>query len=141
LRRPGRRALLHCMRESPTFESAGGATTVLIVDDDAAFTRLATSLLSDRGYRVLGSAATAEEGLAEFTRLRPDALLIDVRLPDRNGVSLAAELSAESSRTSILLTSTDGSSVTAETVRRSGANGFVPKAHLTRTDLHKVLRP
>jgi DNA-binding response OmpR family regulator len=131
------------MRERPISDATGtatSATTVLIVDDDAAFARLATSLLSDRGYRVLGSAATAAEGLAEFTRLQPDAVLIDVRLPDRNGVRLAAELCAGSSQTSVLLTSTDGSSVTDETVRRSGANGFVPKAHLTRTDLDKFLR-
>lgn len=124
--------------------SSGGldsSTTVLIVDDDAAFARIATSLLRDRGYRVLGSAATAKEAVAKFTRLRPDAVLIDVRLPDRSGVSLAAELCAGFGGTSVLLTSTDRRLVTDETVRRSGANGFVPKTELTRTDLHRFLRP
>jgi DNA-binding NarL/FixJ family response regulator len=128
------------MHERAPSEPTGSPTTVLIVDDDPAFALLAASLLSDRGYRVLGSAATAEEALAEFKRLDPDAVLIDVRLPDRNGVNLATELCAGPGRTSVLLTSTDGSSVTAETVRRSGANGFVPKSHLIRTDLDKFLR-
>jgi DNA-binding response OmpR family regulator len=128
------------MREPHPFGAGDGATTVLIVDDDTAFARLAANLLSARGYRVLGSAATAEEGLAEFTRLQPDAVLIDVRLPDRNGVNLAAELCAGSRQTSVLLTSTDAGSVTDETLRRSGANGFVPKTELTRTDLRRFLQ-
>jgi CheY-like chemotaxis protein len=128
------------MREQHPCGVADRATTVLIVDDDRAFARLASSLLSARGYRVLGSAATAKEALAEFTRLQPDAVLIDVRLPDRNGVNLAAELCAGSTRTSVLLTSTDAGSVTDETIRRSGANGFVPKTELTRTDLRRFLR-
>ena len=128
------------MREPHPPGAADGATTVLIVDDDTAFARLAASLLSARGYRVLGSAASAEEGLAEFTRLQPDAVLIDVRLPDRNGVNLAAELCAGPGRTCVLLTSTDAGSVTDETIRRSGASGFVPKTELTRTDLRKYLQ-
>jgi DNA-binding NarL/FixJ family response regulator len=129
------------MRERHPSGSPGSSTTVLIVDDDAAFARIAASLLSDRGYRVLGSAATAAEAVTKFARLRPDAVLIDVRLPDRSGVNLAAELCASSAGTRVLLTSTDRRVVTEETIRRSGANGFVPKTELTRTDLHRFLRP
>lgn len=127
------------MHEPDPTGPSGSATTVLIVDDDVAFARLAASLLSDRGYRVLGSATTAAEALAEFTRLAPDAVLIDVRLPDRNGVNLAAELCAGSQPTRVLLTSSDGGCVTADTVHRCGASGFVAKTELTRTDLHRFL--
>lgn len=115
------------------------ATTVLIVDDDVAFARLAAALLSDRGYRVLGCAASATDGVAEFNRLRPRAVLLDVRLPDGSGLKLAAELCAVSEGTSVLLTSTDPGSVTAEAVRLSGARGFVSKAELARADLAAFL--
>ena len=86
---------------------AGTSTTVLLVDDDLEFGKVAADLLADRGYQVVGHAATANEAVAMCDRLDPDAVLLDVRLPDANGVTLAKRLRAASDRPSILLTSTD----------------------------------
>ena len=56
-------------------------TSILIVDDDPGFARAAAELLADHGYRVLGSAMTADEALAESDRLRPDAILLGTVSP------------------------------------------------------------
>ena len=66
--------------------------SVLIVDDDHDFGRAAAELLADRGYRVLGQATTAAEALARCDQLDPDAVLLDVGLPDGDGVTLAQKL-------------------------------------------------
>jgi DNA-binding NarL/FixJ family response regulator len=110
-------------------------TTVLIVDDDSGFRRAATEMLAARGYRIVGQAATADEAVQECGRLRPDAVLLDVRLPDGNGVTLADTLRAARDRLSILLTSTDSGAVAPRRLDHSAATGFVPKAQLARTDL------
>ena len=119
---------------------AGTSTTVLLVDDDLEFGKVAADLLADRGYQVVGHAATASEAVAMCDRLDPDAVLLDVRLPDANGVTLAKRLRAASGRPSILLTSTDRLAVGPAVVQLCGASGFVPKTELARTDLDAFLR-
>ena len=115
-------------------------TTVPVVDDDFEFAKVAADLLADCGYQVVGHAATANEAVAMCDRLDPDAVLLDVRLPDANGVSLAKRLRAASDRPSILLTSTDRKAVGPAVVQLCGASGFVPKTELARTDLDAFLR-
>lgn len=115
-------------------------TTVLIVDDDLKFGQSAAGLLEDRGYLVVGQATTGEQAVAECERLDPDAVLLDVRLPDCNGVALAATLRAAGARPNILLTSADREAVTPGQLQRSGASGFIPKTELARRDLDTFLK-
>jgi DNA-binding NarL/FixJ family response regulator len=113
--------------------------TVLIVDDDAQFRRVAAELLADRGYRVVGEAGNAAYGLALAEELRPDAVLVDVNLPDSDGPSVATRLSANGAPR-VLLTSADADATTDRVVRGSGASGFVPKADLTSVALDWYLK-
>jgi DNA-binding NarL/FixJ family response regulator len=115
-------------------------TTVLIIDDDHGFARAASEMLAGRGYTVVGHATTARQAVQECDRLRPDAVLLDVRLPDGNGLTLAETLGATRHRLKILLTSTDAQAVAPERLQLSGAVGFVPKAVLARTDLDTFFR-
>ncbi len=114
--------------------------SILIVDDDLEFGRAAAELLADRGYRVLGQATSAAEALAKCDQLDPDAVLLDVRLPDGNGVELATKLHARPRSPRILLTSTDRDAVSAQPVRESGARGFIPKTELAECNLDEFLR-
>jgi CheY-like chemotaxis protein len=130
---------------SPIGESAALAhtrfmeSTVLIVDDDPQFRRAAAELLGARGYRVVGEAGNAAEGLALASALRPDAVLLDVNLPDGDGLSVAAQVSADGGPR-VLLTSTDSGAATARLVRGSGAVGFVAKTELTGAALDGYLK-
>ncbi|HUO70985.1 MAG TPA: response regulator transcription factor [Solirubrobacteraceae bacterium] len=115
------------------------ATTILIVDDDPPFRRAAAELLTDRGFRVVGYAGTAEEAVSESRRLGPDALLLDVRLPDGNGVALVTTLRAVTAPPVIILTSSDPVAVPPERLRASGASAFIPKSQLAHSDLQTLL--
>jgi DNA-binding NarL/FixJ family response regulator len=121
-------------------ESAHGETTILIVDDDPGFGRAASEMLAARGFTVVGQAMTADEAVRACARLGPDAVLLDVRLPDGNGVTLAETLHGARDRLTILLTSTDPQAIAPERLQRSAACGFVPKTDLARTDLNIFLR-
>jgi CheY-like chemotaxis protein len=114
-------------------------TSVLIVDDDRGFGRAATEMLADRGYRVLGQATTITEALVRCDQLGPDAVLLDVRLPDGDGVLLAEMLRARPDRPRVLLTSTDRNAVSDAMLRHSGASGFLPKTELADSDLDRFL--
>jgi DNA-binding response OmpR family regulator len=114
-------------------------STVLIVDDDPQFRRAVAELLAARGYRVLGQAGTAADRLALASALRPDAVLLDVNLPDGDGLSVAARLSADGGPR-VLLTSTDAGAATERLVRGSGAVGFVAKIDLAGAALDGYLK-
>src|SRR3954452_25085085 len=79
--------------------------SVLVVDDDATFRVTAAWLLRAAGLCVVGEAGTAAEGLGGAVDLRPDAILLDIGLPDEDGLVLAARLSRLPSHPRVLLTS------------------------------------
>ncbi|MDY0963577.1 MULTISPECIES: response regulator [Massilia] len=70
---------------------AGGRRTVLVVEDEAPFARILYDLAHELDYRCL-VAMSADEGLALAVSQRPDAVLLDVRLPDRSGLTVLQQL-------------------------------------------------
>jgi DNA-binding NarL/FixJ family response regulator len=112
---------------------------VLVVDDDPAFRGLARRLLVASGLTVGGEAGSVETAIAVAHEVRPDAALVDVGLPDGDGIALAGRLSALPWRPRVILTSTDPDAASAEDVRRCGAGGFVPKEQLPNVALGSLL--
>ena len=111
---------------------------VLIVDDDPSFRSSARILLAVRGYQVVAEADRGDEGLALASATRPDAVLLDVNLPDGDGLALAARLTATGGPR-VLLTSSDPTVAPPELVRTSGAVGFVAKEDLADAALDTYL--
>jgi CheY-like chemotaxis protein len=82
--------------------------SVLVVDDDSQFRELAVSLLAASGLTVVAEADSVAAALAAAARFEPSAVLVDVELPDGDGVALARELVALSWHPRVVLTSIDG---------------------------------
>src|SRR2546430_15978463 len=78
---------------------------VLIVDDHQPFRAVARELLEGAGYIVAGEATDAAEALAAVAVEEPDALLLDVQLPDRDGFSVATALTAAGGPAGVLISS------------------------------------
>jgi DNA-binding NarL/FixJ family response regulator len=104
--------------------------SVLVVDDDPAFRALAKRLLVASGLTVIGEADSVASALSTAARTRPSAVLVDVELPDGDGVALARELVSLAWQPRVVLTSINIDAATAEDVRSSGASAFVGKADL-----------
>jgi DNA-binding NarL/FixJ family response regulator len=113
--------------------------SVLVVDDDPAFRRLAHRILAAFGLAVAGEAGTAAAAIAAVGSLRPDAVLVDVGLPDADGISFARELATLPWRPRVVLTSSDAEAATAHDVHLSGAEAFVPKDQLPNAALDDLL--
>ena len=77
-------------------------TTVLIVDDHPSFRRFARRLFEEAGFTVIGEAGDGRSAVESAEALRPDLVLLDVMLPDANGIDVAARLSQD---VSVLLVS------------------------------------
>ena len=113
--------------------------SVMVVDDDGEFRKLAGRLLAAAGLTVVGEADSVAAALKAVPRLEPSALLVDVKLPDGDGVTLARELAALPWHPRVVLTSNDGGIVTTDEARRAGATAFVNKADLPDAPLLQLL--
>jgi CheY-like chemotaxis protein len=112
-----------------------GPVRVLIVDDSAPFRSAARDLLTRRGYLVVGEADTAARAVQAAQRLAPDAVLLDVHLPDGCGFEVSAALTDADPDLAVLLTSTEDPSRCDLRVDAAGARGFVLKCRLAKTPL------
>jgi DNA-binding NarL/FixJ family response regulator len=105
-------------------------STVLIVDDHAGFRRAARALLEAEGYEVVGESGTGSEALEAADRAQPTVVLLDIGLPDIDGIRVAALLTAADRSRAVVLTSSRDPADYA-LLERSGARGFIGKAELS----------
>ena len=98
----------------------------LIVDDNQPFLDAARLLLEREGVAVVGVTTTSAEALRLEEGLRPDVVLVDIRLGDDSGFDLARRLNG-----TVILISTHAQSEYAEEIAASPAAGFIPKARLS----------
>jgi DNA-binding NarL/FixJ family response regulator len=104
--------------------------TIVIVDDHAGFRASARRILEADGFDVVGEAADGRSGIAAVSELRPQVVLLDVQLPDMDGVAVAGELSGAADPPAVVLTSSHDREDLGDSVAASGARGFIPKGEL-----------
>ncbi len=101
---------------------------VLIVDDDAIVVQsLATILSAEDGIDVVGTCLSGAEAVQEFRRLRPDVLLMDIRMPGADGLSAAEEILEGDPQTRIVFLTTFSDDEYIVRALRMGARGYLIK--------------
>jgi len=65
--------------------------TILVVDDETPILESLEMFLGEKGYRVI-TAATGAEGEIKFRQHHPDVVMLDIRLPDKNGLEILKEM-------------------------------------------------
>jgi DNA-binding NarL/FixJ family response regulator len=105
--------------------------TVLIVDDHAGFRQAARAILESEGYEVVAESATGMEALEAVERFRPTLVLLDIGLPDLDGIEVAGRLTTADRGLAVVLTSSRDACDYRPHLETSGACGFIPKAELS----------
>jgi two-component system, NarL family, nitrate/nitrite response regulator NarL len=105
--------------------------TILIVDDHPAFRQAARAILEAEGYDVVGEAVNGTEAFEAVERLRPDLVLLDIGLPDLDGIEVAGRLTTADRSLAVVLTSSRDECDYQPHLAESGARGFIPKAELS----------
>lgn len=99
--------------------------TVLVVEDDPALSTALAATLKAAGFRPV-TAATAAEGLRWFAHYAPDLVLLDLGLPDRDGLAVIGDIRKRSSTPIVVLSARDAEAVKVEALDL-GADDYVAK--------------
>ncbi|WP_199433420.1 response regulator [Qaidamihabitans albus] len=103
-------------------------TRVLIADDDDLMRAgLVELLTNDTTIDIVGQAATGREAVDQARHLHPDVVLMDVRMPDLDGIAATRELSSTAPATRILILTTFEHDDYIFGALRAGASGFLLK--------------
>jgi DNA-binding NarL/FixJ family response regulator len=103
-------------------------TRVLIVDDDDLMRAgLAAVLASDPTIEVVGQAATGREAITQERQIAPDVVLMDVRMPDLDGIAATRELTNSKTAAKVLILTTFEQDDYIFGALHAGASGFLLK--------------
>src|SRR5690349_8441187 len=106
-----------------SFSSVG---SVLIIDDEAEIRESLRTLLELEGYEV-DVAGSADEGASRLGERAFDLVLLDLALPDRNGLDLLADLRAQEPQQAVIMITAYGTVENAVRAIQSGAANFIQK--------------
>src|SRR5690349_9774940 len=101
---------------------------ILIVDDNAANLKLARVVLSAEGYDVR-TATDAEEALRVLTTISPRLVLMDIQLPDMDGLELTRRLKADPKYRDLIIVALTAYAMKGddEKAKKAGCDGYVTK--------------
>jgi len=100
---------------------------VLLVDDAAAIRNALRGVLEDAGIEVVGEAPDGVQGVAMAGSLRPDVVLMDLRMPSSNGFQATEQIVQQYPAVRVVVLSAYETEESAEAVRAAGAFAFLPK--------------
>jgi AmiR/NasT family two-component response regulator len=92
------------MSAAEKVRSDAAGRRVLIADDDPLIRMDLAEILAEEGFEVVGQAGDGERAAALAVTLRPDLVIMDVKMPGKDGIQAAAEIAAERIAPVIILT-------------------------------------
>jgi DNA-binding NarL/FixJ family response regulator len=112
--------------------------TALVVDDDRSFHDLVRRVLGD-AVRIVGATDSGAEAVWLAGAVRPQVVLMDVGMPEIEGVAAARLVKAAAPRTKVIVLTGHGEEAYLSATGKSGADAFLPK-RLVRTELLSTIR-
>lgn len=110
---------------------------ILVIDDEKDLCKLLSSILSSKGYNV-ASANTKREGIASIKKERPDLVLLDLKLPDGNGMDLLPKIKKMSPGTVVSIISAYGNEESREEAKGKGVYSFIDKPFVEENILRSI---
>lgn len=98
----------------------------LLIDDDRNIVQTLEIYLEEKGFAVT-SAGSAGEGIVRFQEYRPDLVLLDLRLPDHDGLEVLREIVASGIPTQVIIITAHAAIETAVSAVKMGAFDYLPK--------------
>jgi DNA-binding NtrC family response regulator len=118
---------------------AWAALRIVVADDDPAIRKIIRDRLCARGHEV-ATATSGTEALSQCAALEPDLLVLDLKMPDLDGLAVLERLAGAPNRPEVLVITAYGSIETAVQAMRLGAADFLPKPFEAEHLEHAIAR-
>lgn len=100
----------------------------VLVVDDAAFMRMTIKkMIESDGYTVVGEAGNGVEAVQKYMELQPDAVLLDITMPEMNGVDALKRIKEFDPKAKVIICSAMGQQAMVAQAVQSGAKDFIVK--------------
>ena len=100
----------------------------ILICDDAAFLRLPIKdILTKNGYNIVGEAENGAKAVEKYAELKPDLVLMDITMPEMDGIEALKKIKAADANASIIMCSAMGQQAMVIESIQSGAKDFIVK--------------
>jgi two-component system, response regulator PdtaR len=110
----------------PTTDAAAKPRRVLVAEDEALIRLDLAEMLKEEGYEVVGQAGDGQEAVDMAEALRPDLVIMDVKMPRRDGIDAASEIASKRIAPIVVLTAFSQRDLV-ERARDAGAMAYLVK--------------
>ena len=103
------------------------AKNILICDDAAFMRMMIKDILTKNGYNIAGEAENGAKAVEKYAELKPDLVLMDITMPEMDGIEALKKIKASDPNASIIMCSAMGQQAMVIESIQSGAKDFIVK--------------
>ena len=103
--------------------------TIMVVDDDPMIRDILRKALERIGYRVVAEAGDGSEAVAKYSALRPQVTLMDICLPNKNGIEATKEIVSFDENAKVIMCSAIHQAALSQAAKAGGASDFIAKPY------------
>ena len=100
---------------------------ILVVDDAAFMRMMIKDILTKNGYEVAGEAENGNVAVSKYAEVKPDLVLMDITMPEKDGIQALKEIKAGDSNAKVIMCSAMGQQAMVIEAIQSGARDFIVK--------------
>lgn len=111
----------------------------ILICDDATFMRnMQKEILKDSEYEIVGEAVNGVEAIEKYKELKPDLLLLDITMPEMDGITALKEIMKIDSQAKVIMCSAMGQKTQVIEALECGAKAFVVKPYQPKELLENI---
>jgi two-component system chemotaxis response regulator CheY len=108
--------------------SSRASATAMIVDDELFFRKMLRDILEKEGFTIVAEASDGVEAVAQYRKHRPEITIMDIFMPEENGIAAIKEIKAFDRNAKVLIYTGIGFDEDVEVALQAGANDVVLKS-------------
>jgi len=116
----------------------GKMSNILIVDDAIFMRRIISDVLKNNGYNIVGEASNGVEAIKKYKKLKPNLVLMDITMPEKNGIEAVKDIIAIDPEAKVIMCSAMGQDSMVKESIVAGAKDFIVKPFQSDDVLKKV---
>lgn len=113
-------------------------SNILIVDDAIFMRRIISDVLKNNGFNIVGEASNGVEAIQKYEELKPNLVLMDITMPEKNGIEAVKDIIAMDPEAKVIMCSAMGQDSMVKESIVAGAKDFIVKPFQSDDVLKKV---